>query len=82
MWILFRRRLVVIRSVIVAPLPNVAVHVVQLKRVRLNPATILQVIVTCHALGSNSAVISPSLAAWLPLIILAPVAYFNGAAIW
>lgn len=40
------------------------------------------VIVTCHALGSNSAVISPSLAAWLPLIILSPVAYFNGAAIW
>jgi lipopolysaccharide export system permease protein len=40
------------------------------------------VIVTCHALGSTSAVISPSLAAWLPLIILAPVAYFNGAAIW
>ena len=40
------------------------------------------VIVTCHALGANSSVISPSLAAWLPLIILAPVAYFNGAAIW
>jgi lipopolysaccharide export system permease protein len=40
------------------------------------------VIVTCHALGSNSSVISPSLAAWLPLIILSPVAYFNGAAIW
>lgn len=40
------------------------------------------VIVTCHALGSTSAVISPSLAAWLPLIILSPVAYFNGAAIW
>ena len=40
------------------------------------------VIVTCHALGSNSSVISPSLAAWLPLIILSPVAYFNGGAIW
>jgi len=40
------------------------------------------VIVTCHALGSNSSVISPSLSAWLPLIILAPIAYFNGAAIW
>jgi lipopolysaccharide export system permease protein len=40
------------------------------------------VIVTCHALGSNSSVISPSLAAWLPLIILSPIAYFNGAAIW
>ena len=40
------------------------------------------VIVTCHALGSNSSVISPSLAAWLPLIILTPVAYFNGPAIW
>jgi lipopolysaccharide export system permease protein len=40
------------------------------------------VIVTCHALGSDSSVISPSLAAWLPLIILSPVAYFNGAAIW
>ncbi|MBT4693094.1 MAG: LptF/LptG family permease [Planctomycetaceae bacterium] len=40
------------------------------------------VIITCHALGSNSSVISPSLAAWLPLIILSPVAYFNGAAIW
>ena len=40
------------------------------------------VIVTCHALGANSSVISPSLAAWLPLIILTPVAYFNGPAIW
>lgn len=40
------------------------------------------VIITCHALGSSSSVISPSLAAWLPLIILSPVAYFNGAAIW
>lgn len=40
------------------------------------------VIVTCHSLGANSSVISPSLAAWLPLIILTPVAYFNGPAIW
>jgi hypothetical protein len=45
-------------------------------------ALFLGVIVTCHALGANSSVISPSLAAWLPLIILTPVAYFNGPAIW
>jgi len=40
------------------------------------------VIVTCHALGATSSSISPSLAAWLPLIILSPIAYFNGAATW
>ncbi len=40
------------------------------------------IVLTCHTLGSSGYVISPSLAAWLPLIILIPLAYFNSASIW
>jgi len=40
------------------------------------------VVLTCHTLGSSGYIISPSLAAWLPLIILIPLAYFNSASIW
>ena len=34
------------------------------------------VVFTCHAIGSSGYAITPSLAAWLPLLVLIPAAYF------
>lgn len=44
-------------------------------------AVFFVVVLLCHALGGNY-ILSPALAAWLPLVLFAPAAYATAAPLW